>query len=70
MKLDSKQIILKNEIALNFIKTDKFKSNNISVYFTRQLNEDEVSMNTILPLILKRATKDLPSNLEVQRKFS
>lgn len=69
MKLDSKQIILKNDIDLNFIKTDKFKSNNISVYFIRQLNEDEVSMNTILPLILKRATKDLPSNLEVQRRL-
>lgn len=69
MELNSKRINLGNGIHLNLIQTDKFKSNLLSYYFIRPLAREEVTLNALIPLVLKRGTKDYPSSLEIEQEF-
>ncbi len=69
MTLKSKKINIGNGINLNLIKTDKFKSNLLSYYFIRPLSKEEVTKNTLIPLVLKRGTKKYDTNLKMQKKL-
>lgn len=69
MTLKSERINIGNGINLNLIKTDKFKSNLLSYYFIRPLSKEEVTKNTLLPLVLKRGTEDYDTNLKIQKKL-
>lgn len=69
MELNSKRIRLGNGIYLNLIQTDKFKSNLLSYYFIRPLTREEVTLNSLIPLVLKRGTKDYPTSLEIEKEF-
>lgn len=69
MVLKSETINIGNGINLNLIKTDKFKSNLLSYYFIRPLSKDEVTKNTLLPLVLKRGTEEYDTNLKIQKKL-
>jgi predicted Zn-dependent peptidase len=54
---------------LNFIKTNKFKTNLINIYFIRPLIKEEATINALLPLVLKRGTKNYNTSLDIQRKL-
>lgn len=69
MDLKSQRINIGNGIFLNLIKTNKFKSNLISFYFLRPLSKKEVTKNALLPLVLKRGTKEYDNNLKIQKKL-
>ncbi len=69
MDLKSERINIGNGIHLNFIKTDKFKSNLLSYYFLRPLTKEEVTKNALLPLVLKRGTEEYDTNLKIQKKL-
>lgn len=69
MSLKPERINLGNNINLNLVKTDKFKSNLLSAYFIRPLDRCEVTMNPLIPLMLKRGTEDYPTNLDLQKKL-
>ncbi|HLR21038.1 MAG TPA: insulinase family protein [Tissierellaceae bacterium] len=69
MSLESKRIQIGNGIFLNLIKTDKFKSNLLSFYFTRPLIRKEVTLNALLPLVLKRGTRNYPTKLDIEKKL-
>jgi len=69
MELKSERIKLQEGLHLNLIETEKFKSNLISFYFTRPLNEEEVTKNALLPLVLKSGTKQYPTNLALEKKM-
>ncbi|HEY8363454.1 MAG TPA: pitrilysin family protein [Tissierellaceae bacterium] len=69
MDLRCERIQIKSGINLNLIKTDKFKSNLLSFYFLRPLTREEVTKNALLPLVLKRGTMELKTNLEIQKKL-
>lgn len=69
MELKSKRIKLDEGIYLNLVKTDKFKSNLLSCYFTRPLNKEEVTKNALLPLVLKNESKRYPTTLEMERRL-
>lgn len=69
LDLKPKRIEIGKGINLNLIKTDKFKSNLISFYFLRPLTKDEATKNALLPLVLKRGTKEYNTNLEIQKKL-
>ena len=58
-----------NGINLNLIKTDKFKSNLISLYMEMPLNRDMVTKNALIPLVLKRGTNKYNTTLEVERRL-
>ncbi|TJX13326.1 insulinase family protein [Tissierella creatinini] len=67
--LKSKRIEIGNGVILNLVQTDKFKSNLLSYYFLRPLNRDDVTKNALLPLVLKRGTKNYPDNLLIEKEF-
>ena len=67
--LKSEKINIGNGINLNLIKTDKFKSSLLSYYFIRPLSKSEVTKNTLLPLVLKRGTKEFDTNLKIQKRL-
>lgn len=69
MEFSNERVKLGNGIYLNLIKTSKFKSNLLSYYFVRPLNKDEVTKNALIPLVLKRGTKDLNTSIEIEKKF-
>ncbi len=69
LTLKSERIKIGNGIYLNLIKTDKFKSNLLSYYFLRPLSKEEVTKNALLPLVLKRGTKEYTTNLDIQKKL-
>lgn len=69
MEFSNKRVKLGNGIFLNLIKTNKFKSNLLSYYFIRPLNRDEVTRNSLVPLVLKRGTEDLNSSIQIEKAF-
>lgn len=69
MSLKAERINLGNNINLNLVKTDKFKSNLLSMYLIRPLNRDEVTRNPLIPMVLKRGSEDYPTNLDLQKKL-
>lgn len=58
-----------DEVYVNLIKTDKFKTVLISVYIIRPLTKDEVTKNALIPLVLKRGSKKYDSSLKIQKRL-
>lgn len=58
-----------NGVHLNLINTEKFKTNLVSLNIIRPLSRDEVTMNALIPLVLKRGTSHYNSSLEIQRRL-
>ncbi len=69
MELKSKRIKIGNGIYLNIVETDKFKSNLISYYFIQPLERDEATKNALIPVILKRGTKDFKTSLLIEKEL-
>lgn len=69
MELKSKRIKIGNGIYLNLIQTDKFKSNLMSYYFIQPLERNDVTKNALIPVILKRGTKDFNSSLLIEKEL-
>lgn len=49
--------------------TDKFKSNYLGIYIIRPLDRKEVTLNSLLPMVLNRGTKNYPSTLQMERRL-
>ena len=60
-------IKIKNGINLNLIKTDKFKTNLLSVFFTVPLNENTITRNALIPAILRRGSNNLKTQEEISK---
>ena len=60
-------IKIKNGINLNLIKTDKFKTNLLSVFFTVPLNENTITKNALIPAILRRGSNILKTQEEISK---
>lgn len=56
-----KTVKINDNISVNYISMTKLKTTSIGVYIHRPLCREEVSYNALLPLVLKSATKNLPS---------
>lgn len=69
MELKAERIKIGEGINLNLINIDKFKSNLLSLYFLIPLNREDITKNALLPLVLKRGTKELNTNLRIQTKL-
>lgn len=52
---------IKQGIKLHYIKTDKFKTNLLSVFLTIPLAKETVTANAVIPAILRRGTAKLKS---------
>ena len=63
------RIILGEGVALNVIECNKFKTNCIAIRFLCPLTEDIASLNALLPFVLKRGCRRLPSMTEMEKEF-
>lgn len=69
MKIENVREKLDDNVYLNLVRTEKFKTNLINVYLIRPLVREEVAKNALLPLVLKRGTQNLKTTLEINRKI-
>ena len=58
-------IEIKKGINLHIIKTNKFKTNLLSVFLSTPLSKEKVTLNAIIPAILRRGTENLNSQDEI-----
>jgi predicted Zn-dependent peptidase len=63
------KIELKQGINLNFIKTDKFKTNLICVLLTVPLERKTVTQNALIPFLLKRGTEKYKTQEEITKRL-
>ena len=56
---------LKDGINVHIIKTDKFKTNLLSVFLTTPITKEDVTMSAVLPMVLRRGSSDMPSQEEI-----
>ena len=67
--MDKKTFLLKEGIKAHIIETDLFKTNLICVMLTVPMNKDDVTKNALVPFLLKRGTKDLKDQYEINKKL-
>lgn len=65
--MDYNTIEIKKGIKLHCIKTDLFKTNLISVFITEKLSKETVTMNTIIPAVLRRGTEKMPTQEDISK---
>lgn len=64
-----KTIKMADHFNLHFIKSAKFKTDLISVYFLRPLTREEATLNTLLTRILDQGCESYPSATQLVRQF-
>ena len=67
--MEYKQTELKKGIKLHTIKTEKFKTNLIAIMLTTKLNRENVTKNALVPAVLRRGTKNLTTQEEINKKL-
>lgn len=63
---DNKTII-KTGITLHEIETEKFKTNLCAIFLTTPLNRENVTLNAILPMVLRRGNKKIKTQEEISK---
>ncbi len=56
-------------VRLNYIHTDKFKTNLISFNFITQISKDSAHLNAMLPIILMRGCEKYPTQAEINKRL-
>lgn len=67
--MEYKQTEIKKGIKLHTIKTEKFKTNLIAIMLTIKLNRENVTKNALVPAVLRRGTKNLTTQEEINKKL-
>ena len=67
--MEYKQTEIKKGIKLHTIKTEKFKTNLIAIMLTTKLNRENVTKNALIPAVLRRGTKNLTTQEEINKKL-
>lgn len=60
-------ININNNIRLHYIELTKLKTTTLGVYIHRPLNEQDASMNALLPYVLKRGCKLCPDMVAISK---
>lgn len=63
-----KEEILKG-VNLHTLYVDKFKTNLIKLYFQRPLNQEESTLNGLLPMVLQRGTESFQSSKKLSKEL-
>ena len=63
------EIDIKNGIKLHTIKTEKFKTNLIAVMLTTKLDRKNITKNALIPAVLRRGTKFMQTQEEINKKI-
>lgn len=56
---------IKEGMTLHIIETDKFKTNLLSVFLTTSLNQEHVTYNALLPMVLRRGNNQTKTQEEL-----
>ncbi len=56
-------------IRLHTVKTDKFKTSLININIQRPLKAEEVTLNSLLPMVLQRGTSEYTTSKEISKKL-
>lgn len=60
-------IEIKKGINLHIIKTNKFKTNLLSVFLTTPLEKEKVTFNALIPAVLRRGSENMPTQEEISQ---
>ena len=64
-----KNIEIKKGIKLHFLKTDIFKTNISAIFMCMPLEKETVTKNALVPMVLKRGTKTLNTQEQINKKL-
>ena len=67
--MDEKLIKLDKGVFLHIINTDKFKTNLMAAFLLLDLVKEDVTINALIPSVLKRGTYKLKSMKEISNKM-
>ena len=56
---------IKKGINLHVIKTNKFKTNLLAVFLSTPLDKQVITKNALIPAVLRRGSKNMPSQEEI-----
>ena len=60
---------IKKGVKLHMINTDKFKTNLVAIFLTTPLNRENVTKNAIIPSILRRGSKNMPTQEDISKNL-
>lgn len=60
---------IKNGVTLHVINTNKFKTNLFAIFLTTKLERDTVTKNALLTAVLKRGSKNYPSQEAISKNL-
>lgn len=60
---------IKNGITIHTIKTNKFKTNLFAIFLTTKLDRKTVTENALLTAVLRRGTKNLPTQEDISKQL-
>ena len=67
--MKDEKLDIKKGVKLHLIKTEFFKTNLASVLITVPLKKDTVTVNSLIPFLLKRGTSNYKSQYEISEKL-
>ncbi len=67
--MNYKVIEIKKGIKLHVIKTDKFKTNLLSVFLTTPLDKENLTKNALIPAVLRRGTINMPTQDAISKEL-
>ena len=65
----TESIEVKKGITLHQIKTNKFKTDLIAIFISIPLKKETVTMDCIIPAVLRRGTKNLKTQEDINKKL-
>ena len=65
----TKSFNIANGVTLNYIETDKFKTNYFSFNFIAPISKEKAHFNAMIPLILMRACEKYPSQADINKRL-
>ena len=67
--MDMKTIDIKDGVTLHLLKDNKFKTNLITISLITKLDRENITQNSLIPLVLRRGNTNLPTMKEVSKKL-
>ena len=60
---------IKEGIKLHLIKNERFKTNLIAVFLTMPLERENITKNAMIPMILRRGSKNMPTQEDISKNL-
>ena len=67
--MNYKVMEIKKGIKLHIVKTEKFKTNLLSIFLTTPLNSENITKNALIPAVLRRGTVNMPTQDAISKEL-